>query len=138
MPFETPDFRKMTLTEIRENISDLNRKIVSLRNQEQSAHEEYMLGVGLGSIGAMAAAIFVPPAVFAVAAGGGIVLIEKAMDNRELSAKLTAHENLRAQFKKVYKSRPGRKQFDLAARRAREDIRRANAPRKVRRRYGEY
>lgn len=138
MPFETPDFRKMTLHEIRENISDLNRKIVSMRNQEQSAHEEYMLGVGLGSIGAMAAAIFVPPAVFAIAAGGGIVLLDKAMDNRELSAKLAAHENLRAQFKKVYKSRPGRKQFDLAARRTREDIRRANAPRKVRRRYGEY
>ena len=138
MPFETPDFRKMTTHEIKENISDLNRKIVSLRREEQSAHEEYMLGVGLGSVGAMAAAIFVPPAVFIIAAGGGIALMEKAIDNRELSAKLRAHENLRTQFKKVYKSRPGRKQFDLAARRKREDIRRANAPRKVRRRFGEY
>ena len=138
MPFETPDFRKMTLNEIRENISDLNRKIVSLRRDEQSAHEEYMLGVGLGSAGAFAAALFVPPAAIAVAAGSGIILIEKAMDNRELSAKLAAHENLRAQFKKVYRARPGRKQFDLAARREREALRRANAPRKVRRRYGDY
>ena len=138
MPFETPDFRKMTLNEIRENISDLNRKIVSLRRDEQSAHETYMLGVGLSSAGAFAAALFVPPVAFAVAAGSGIMLFEKAMDNRELSAKLAAHENLRAQFKKVYRARPGRKQFDLAARRAREDIRRANAPRKIRRRYGEY
>ena len=118
-----PDFRNMTLQEIRKNISDLNETIKKLNEEESIVQNELLAGQTFILAVTIPAALIFPPlalsGIFAGAAHGagktrqGMEIIE---ERREVKA-------LRAKFKTVWRARPGRKQYDLTARREREAAR---------------
>lgn len=138
-----PDFRNMTPQQIRENISRLNREIRDLRKMTNQAGAKFATGQ-LITMGAGIPAILVfPPLGLGILAAGTVHGMEKSIEASTYNAQLRQAETLRAQFKTVWRARPGRKFHDIDARVKRENKRRADAQHKkmlkdVQRQYGRF
>jgi hypothetical protein len=119
-----PDFRNMTLDEIRENISTLNKVIKNLKTARKKNDKEWLIGSGIGlatiaGVGALSGGLALIPFMASMGYSTG-----KAIKGMSVEDALFDTRDLRKKFKDVYRARPGRKQFNIAARKERERIRR--------------
>jgi hypothetical protein len=119
-----PDFKNMKLQEIRDNISGLNREITQTVKAEIEAGNRFLAGEGFLLAVALPVTIIFPPAIFAGVMVGAAYGAEAMAETKELQKKRMEQEALREKFKLVWRARPGRRQFDLNARRTREAARR--------------
>lgn len=118
-----PDFRHLTLAEIKDHIGRLNRDISMMRAayQETNAHGAKVMGAGVA--GAVVLGGIVPPLGVGILAGMTGFGIEKSAEQRKFARDIEELQTLRAAFKRVYRARPGQKNFDIQARRFREERR---------------
>ncbi len=123
MHSDTPDFRKMTLEEIKQGISDLNKFLVEAKKIQSGQRKSFYWVTGAGVAGATGAALLFPPALMFFAAFTGAAAGESGARMAAGSRIIGDAEKLRTQLKTLYRARPGRKQFNLAARRQREAAR---------------
>lgn len=125
-----PDFRNMTPQQIRENISRLNREVRDLRKMTNQAGAKFAAGQ-LVTLGAgVPATLAFPPLGLGILAAGTVHGMEKSIQAATYKNALHDAETLRAQFKTVWRARPGRKFYDIDARVKRENKRRADAQHK--------
>lgn len=122
-PEPQPDFRKMTIDDLREGISTLNKIIAKLKDFRNTQSKRLWISWGAGTAATAAIAIAFPPAALLVAATSTILSIEPAAGTAVGSQVLGKAEELRHKFKTVYRARPGRAFHDVAARREREKAR---------------
>lgn len=125
MDHHVPDFRKMSPDEIKENISALNKLIRDTKRAHAKNQKVFFALSGAGVAGTAAAVVFFPPALIFMAAFTGAAMGESGARAASTSQVLAYAEETRDRLKTLYRARPGRKQFNLAARRARETERRA-------------
>lgn len=128
MPLPTPDFRKMSIEEIKHNISQLNTVVRELSDFFKGSKKQLYLIGGIGTAAAMGGAVAFPPAAPLLAFCAAVMAAEGTAQSAVAKKLLEDSVELRAKFKAVYRARPGRKQFNLAARKKRE----ADRPVKVR------
>lgn len=122
-PEPQPDFRKMTIEDLREGISTLNHIIRKLKDFRNTQSKRLWISWGAGTAATAAIAIAFPPAALLVAATSTILSAEPAAGTEIGSQVLGKAEELRHKFKTVYRARPGRAFHDVAARREREKAR---------------
>lgn len=136
-----PDFKNMTPADIRQNISSLNREIRELRKAANESSKKLLAGqaatLGLG----VPATIAFPPLGLGIWAAGTVHGMEKSIQTSVYRSQMAEAQTLRAQFKTVWRARPGRKFYDIDARVKRENDRRAEIARqkqikKLNRKYG--
>lgn len=124
-----PDFRHMSVAEMKDAISTLNPLIRDLRRFIDSGHSKYLAAWKEGTAASQKMAKLLP-------AHAGIVnrLAEMPVrGNNEAVRGLVGlaypiiedATELRKKYKTVWRARPGRKQFNLAARIGRENVRKA-------------
>ena len=118
-----PDFRKMTIEDLREGISTLNHIIKKLKDFQKTQSKRLWISWGAGTAATAAIAIAFPPAVLLVAATSTILSVEPAAGAALGSQMLGKAEELRHKFKTVYRARPVRAFHDVAARREKEKAR---------------
>lgn len=134
MDHTVPDFRRMSPDEIKDNISALNKFICDIKKANSKNQKVFFALSGVGVAGTAAAVVFFPPALIFMAAFTGAAMGESGARAANTSQVLAYAEDTRRKLKTLYRARPGRKQFNLAARRAREvarvaEERRKNPPR---------
>ena len=128
MSSDRPDFRKMTLEEIKDSISALNKFITEAKTVHGGQKKNFYWMTGAGVAAVTGAAIVFPPALIFFAAFTGAAAGESGSRAAMTSSVIKQAEELRRQLKILYRARPGCKQFNLAARRDREQAR----PKKIR------
>lgn|GEM_PF-1663456 len=138
-----PDFRNMTPLQIRENISRLNRDIRDLRKKTRQAGARFAAGQLITAGAGIPATLVFPPLGLGILAAGTVHGMEKTIEASTYNARLRDAETLRAQFKTVWRARPGRKFHDIDARVKREKKRRTDAQHKkmlkeAQRKYGHF
>jgi len=143
MAQQKPDFRNMTPQQIRENISRLNNDIRDLRQKARAANAKFAAGQLITAGTAIPATLAFPPLALGILAAGAMHGMEKTVEIGSYNAQLRESETLRAQFKTVWRARPGRKFYDIDARVQRENKRRMEAERKkmmkkMQRKYGHF
>ncbi len=119
----TPDFRKLSPEQIRDEISQLNKLIAFLHVRHKEKKRDFYTGWGIGGVGAVAMTAAFPPIAFLAFTMPVMMTLDASLQAQIVRDTLVRAESLRAQFKEVYRARPGRKQFNLAARRTREENR---------------
>lgn len=117
------------MDEIKENITVLNKLVRELKAVQKGTRKNLYLVSGATAAGVTATAIIFPPALIAAAALSGAAMGQAGASSALTSQVLDAAQKLRRQFKTVYRARPGRRQFNLAARRTREMERASRAAR---------
>lgn len=126
-----PDFRQMTIDDLREGITALNKIIKELKDFQQKQNKRFNVSLGLGTAATAAVALAFPPAALMVAATSLMVSIDPAAGATVGQMALNNAQELRQKFKTVYRARPGRSFHDVAARRKKE-AERKKAKRKFR------
>src|SRR3954464_1882733 len=116
----TPDFRQMTVEDLREGITALNKIIKELKDFQQKQNKRFNVSMGLGTAATAAVALAFPPAALLVGATALMVSIDPAAGATVGQMALKNAETLRQKFKTVYRARPGRSFHDVAARRKKE------------------
>ncbi|TAL39497.1 MAG: hypothetical protein EPN97_02225 [Alphaproteobacteria bacterium] len=119
-----PDFRKMTIADLREGISELNKIIKKLKEFQKTQSKRLWVSWGAGTAATAAISVIFPPAALLVAATSTMLTIEPAAGAAMSNNFLAKAEELRHKFKTVYRARPGRAFHDVAARREKEKTRR--------------
>jgi hypothetical protein len=122
-PDPTPDFRKMTIEDLREGISTLNKIIKELKEFQKTQSRRLWVSWGAGTAATGAIAVIFPPAALMVAVTSTILSADPAAGAAMSSNMLAKAEELRHKFKTVYRARPGRAFHDVAARREKEKAR---------------
>jgi hypothetical protein len=122
-PDPTPDFRKMTIEDLREGISELNKIIKKLKEFQKVQSKRLWVSWGAGTAATAAISIIFPPAALMVMATSTILSVEPAAGAALSGNMLAKAEELRGKFKTVYRARPGRAFHDVAARREKEKAR---------------
>lgn len=120
MTQRTPDFRKMTEDDLRNGISELNKVIKPLRALEKKRDKVFWGTWGASTLTVAGISVVFPPVALLAFSTGMLVTMDKTVRASEIWEMRDQAESLRAKFKAVYRARPGRKQFDIDARRTRE------------------
>lgn len=116
----TPDFRKMSPDQIRDNISQLNKLISWLRQDYTQKKKGFVKAYGVTTVGAVTVATAFPALALLAFTFPLVATLETSVEAQIVGDTLREAEKLRSRFKEVYRARPGRRQFNLAARRERE------------------
>lgn len=128
MSLHKPDFRKLPLRDVVESISALNTLIVQLRPIERFQRLAPWAGGRFVAARLIESKLDLPPAHLPFMEGVTKEHLERMIRDGRADALLFECERMRDAFKQVYRARPGRKQFNLAARRVREDEKDAKNP----------
>jgi hypothetical protein len=119
----TPDFRDMTIDDLREGISTLNKIIKRIKEFQQQQNKKFAISWGAGTIASAAIALAFPPAAMMVVATTAMLSLDPAAGAAVSQKMLNDAESLRHKFKTVYRARPGRAFHDVFARREKEKAR---------------
>ena len=115
-----PDFKNMTPEELRENLSALNGLIKDLRIAQARENKRFIRTYSAGTLATAVTSIVFPPAAIIILTSSTMMNVDPMAKALLLRQVLHDAEEMRDKFKTVWRARPGRKQFNLAARRARE------------------
>jgi hypothetical protein len=120
MTFKTPDFRHMTEEELRAGIAALNKTIKPLRKLEKKEEGEFWAVWSAGTLTVAGLTVVFPPAALIAISASTVLTLDKSIKASTVRRMRQDAETLRDKFKTVYRARPGRKQFNIDARRTRE------------------
>ncbi|MEZ0259624.1 MAG: hypothetical protein ACAH80_01355 [Alphaproteobacteria bacterium] len=120
-----PDFRRMTVDEMKQAIGTLSPLIRDLRRFARDGHAKHIARWKEGTREAAAMMKLLPSAALVMR------IAEMPMRNGQVERGLVGLTypiideavELRAKYKTVWRARPGRKQFDLSKRIGRENVR---------------
>lgn len=123
------NIRHLKVEDIRKELSDLNKVIRQLSAEYKGNRKSFILLSSAGAIGAAGATIVFPPGLLLFAVFTGAAMGDRGSKMVQIGHVLEEAIRQREALKILYRARPGRKQFNLAARRAREDARYKKNPR---------
>jgi len=119
-PGPVPDFKNMTPQELREGLSALNGLIKELKIAQSREDKRVAVTYSTGMLATAITTIVFPPAAVIMLATSSAMNVDPMAKALLLRQVLRDAEDMRKRYKIVYRARPGRKQFNLAARRVRE------------------
>lgn len=115
-----PDFKNMTIRQMREDMTALNHLIKELKAIEKDNTKKFALTWGAGTLATAAVTAFFPPAAFLVLTTSTMMNVDPMARTMMARDMLRKAEDLRERYKIVWRARPGRAFHDVAARNKRE------------------
>ena len=115
-----PDFKNMTRDEMRADLSALNGLIKQLKIAQSREDKRVAVTYGTGVLATAITTMVFPPAAIIMLATSSAMNVDPMAKALLLRQVLRDAEEMRKRYKIVYRARPGRKQFNIAARRQRE------------------
>ncbi len=117
---DIPDFKNMTIRQMREDMTALNHLIKELKAIEKDNTKKFALTWGAGTLATAAVTLIFPPAAFMVLSTSTMLNVDPLARSMMARQMLHKAEDLRERYKIVWRARPGRAFHDVAARNKRE------------------
>lgn len=115
-----PDFKNMNTDELREGLSALNGLIKDLRIAQARENKRFVVTYSAGTLATAVTTMVFPPAALIMLTSTTMMNVDPMAKALLLRQVLRDAEEMRRRYKTVWRARPGRSQFNLAARKARE------------------